>query len=63
MNLAPLFWFSNGLPLILQKLFVQLLKVLAEVGINSGHFPGHSFRIGVATTAAARGVEDSPKKI
>ena len=42
---------------------VQLQKVLADVGINSGNFAGHSFFIGTAATVAAKGAEDSTIKI
>lgn len=56
---GPLFRFSDGRPLTRQRLVLQLQRVLAEVGVDSSRFSGHSFRIGAATTAAARGIEDS----
>jgi hypothetical protein len=37
----------------------ELHRVLREVGVDSTKFNGHSFRIGAATTAAKKGMEDS----
>ena len=34
-------------------------EALDVAGVESGQYSGHSFRIGAATTAAARGLEDS----
>ena len=56
---GPLFQFADGRPLTRQRLVHHLHKALAAVGVDPGKFSGHSFRIGAATTAAARGVEDS----
>ena len=63
MDQGPLFQFADGRPLTRDRLVFQLRKLLEEVGIRSGQFAGHSFRIGAATTAAAMGVEDSMIKI
>ena len=38
-----------------QRFVVTVHSALRE----AGHYAGHSFRIGTATTAAARGLEDS----
>ena len=45
---------------LLRASFVnRVQKALKESGIDADKFSGHSFRIGAASTAAARGVEDS----
>ena len=56
---GPLFRFQNGSPLTRQKLVNKLREVLQRVGIDCSKYSGHSFRIGVATTAAAKGIQDS----
>ena len=38
---------------------VKVRAALKEAGLDPSKFAGHGFRIGAATTAAARGVEDS----
>ena len=38
------------------------MKEVQVAGMESGPYSGHSFRIGAATTAAARGMEDSTVK-
>ena len=56
---GPLFVFSDG-RLLTRKRFVTLVReALAAGGIDQDKYCGHSFRIGTATTAAARGIEDS----
>ena len=50
---GPLFLFSNGHPLTQQQLSSSVQAILHAAG-----YSGHSFRIGAATTAAARGVPD-----
>lgn len=56
---GPLFRFRNGSPLTRQKLVIKLREVLQKVGIDCSKYSGHSFRIGAATTAAAKGIQDS----
>ena len=54
---GPLFTFSAGRPLTRQQLSSSVQSILHAAGF-SGSYSGHSFRIGAATTAAARGVPD-----
>ena len=42
-----------------QRLVQAVQAALAHVGVDPSSYTGHSFRIGAATTAAARGLEDS----
>ena len=56
---GPLFVAENGSPLSRDKLVSWLKSTLAAAGIDASHFSGHSFRIGAASTAAAKGIEDS----
>ena len=56
---GPLFQFKDGKPLTRQR-FVQAVRgALISAGIQADRYASHSFRIGAATTAAARGMEDS----
>ena len=56
---GPLFRFNDGRPLT-RKHFVDLVReALSEAGIEKSKYCKHSLRIGAATTAAAKGVEDS----
>ena len=53
-----LFTFEDGRLLTRQR-FVDLVRdALQKAGVPREKYSGHSFRIGAATTAAARGVED-----
>ena len=54
---GPLFTFSDGRPLTRQQLSSTVQSILHSAGYT-GSYSGHSFRIGAATTAAARGVPD-----
>ena len=54
---GPLFTFSDGRPLTRQQLSSTFQSILHSAGYT-GSYSGHSFRIGAATTAAARGVPD-----
>ena len=56
---GPLFVTADGRPLTRKK-FVELVRgALAAANIDQKKYCGHSFRIGAATTAAGKGVEDS----
>ena len=41
------------------RMVTAVKEALDAVGVESGQYSGHSFSIGAATTAAARGLEDS----
>ena len=56
---GPLFVFQNGTPLTREALVVSLRAALAQAGINSTPYSGHSFRIGAASAAAQVGYSDS----
>ena len=53
---VPLFTFSDGRLLTRQQLSSTVQSIFSAG--YTGSYSGHSFRIGVATTAAARGVPD-----
>ena len=60
---GPLFRFKDGRPLTRPRLVEALRSALNdEAGINQADYCSHSFRIGAATTAAQKGVEDSLKR-
>ncbi len=56
---GPLFMFKNGRPLTRQRLVSAIRDALERAGVEADKYAGHSFRIGAATTAASRGLEDS----
>lgn len=56
---GPLFLCSNGNPLSRENLVAWLRGTLSMAGIEATRFSGHSFRIGAASTAAAKGIADS----
>ena len=56
---GPLFRFEDGRPLTRPLLVRKVRAALEEAGASSAGVSGHSFRIGAATMAAERGVEDS----
>ena len=56
---GPLFRLSDGRPLSRQVLVQKLRSTLTLAGIDCKRYSGHSFRIGAATTAIARGVNES----
>ena len=56
---GPLFCFKDGRPLTRQRLVTKLQEVPKRVGVDCQKYSGHSFRIGAATTAACKRVQDS----
>lgn len=56
---GPLFVLSTGAPLTREYLVSNMRSALREAGLDDSAYSGHSFRIGAATTAAQRGLEDS----
>ena len=56
---GPLFLFEDGQFLTRVRFVEAVWSVLLSVGDNHQKYCGHSFRIGAATTTAARDVEDS----
>ncbi len=56
---TALFVQDGGNPLSRAALVAWLKSTLRVAGVDSSFFTGHSFRIGAASTAAAKGVEDS----
>ena len=56
---GPLFMFRDGPFLTREHLVAALRSALSKAGVDPSKFCGHSFRIGVATTAAANRVEDA----
>ena len=59
----PVFPFQDGRLLTRQKFVEEVQKALQLAGIDQLKYCGHSFHIGAATTAAAKGMEDSVIKI
>ena len=56
---GPLFRFQDSRFLTRQRLVAKLREVLQEVGLHPEKYTGHNVCIGVATTAAACGIQDS----
>ena len=56
---GPLFLYEDGFPLSRDRLVTEIRESLTACGRHPDGFSGHSFRIGAATTAASRGLEDS----
>ena len=55
----PFFTFLDGTPLTKARFVGIVRAALEELGLSREQFTGHSFQIGVATTAAQAGLEDS----
>ena len=56
---GPLFVFEDGRPLTRDRFVAAVRSALQTCGIDPSAYAGHSFRVGAATTAAARGLQDS----
>ena len=56
---GPFFTFADGRPLTRERFVAAVQAALAAAGYDCSKYVGHSFRIGAATTAAQRGVQDS----
>ena len=56
---GPLFKYRDGRPLTRQRFVVAVRQALESAGVQAANYAGHSFRIGAATTAVARRMEDS----
>ena len=56
---GPLFIFRNGTYLTRQRLVAAVRLAIGRAGLDPSKYCGHSFRIGAATTAAKKGLEDS----
>ncbi len=55
---SPFFTCSDGSPLTKDRFVKEIRVALSAAGIAAEHYAGHSFRIGAATVAAARGMPD-----
>ena len=56
---GPLFTFEDGRALTRDRFVTAIRAALRACGIDHTLYAGHSFRVGAATTAAARGLQDS----
>ena len=59
---GPLFQVANSVPLTKEKFTSRVRSALGSIGLDPASYAGHSFRIGAATTAAEKGIEDSSIK-
>ena len=59
MATGPLFRYRDGKLLTRQRFSVAVREALSKAGLDPGKYCTHSFRIGAATTAAEKGIEDS----
>ena len=56
---GPFFKFADG-RLLTRESFVRAVReALTSLGYDCTHYAGHSFRVGAATTAAQKGMQDS----
>jgi len=55
---GPLFLFQSQKPLTRPRFVAVVREALGKSGLDERNYCSHSFRIGAATTAASRGLED-----
>ena len=55
---GPVFTFRDGSFLTRQRFVELVCAALRKAGVDQSRYCGHSFRIGAATTAAQKGLED-----
>ena len=60
---GPLFRLRNQKPLTRPRFVAMVREALRQSGLNEKQYCSHSFRIGAATTAASKGMEDCIIKI
>ena len=58
-----LFRFQDGRLLSKQRFIAQIRQALVGCGLDPTKYAGHSFRIGAATSAASKGINDSTIKL
>ena len=56
---GPLFIWADGRPLTQSRFAEEIRNALSRAGVDQSRYYTHSFRIGAATTAAVKGMEDS----
>ena len=56
---GPLFLFVKGKVLTRERFVSHMRSALSKTGLNPDLYAGHSFRIGAATVAHEKGIEDS----
>ena len=56
---GPFFPFSDGCPLMRDRLVRELKTALKKAGTEADNYTNHSFRISIATTAVAQSLPDS----
>ena len=56
---APLFQLQDRTPLTKDYFIQKFRAALTDIGLEASQYTGHSFKIGTATTATEKGIEDS----
>jgi hypothetical protein len=56
---GPFFYFANGRMLTRERFVKEMRSALSKAGMDPDVYAGHSLRIGAATVAYTKGIEDS----